>query len=299
MASSNKTMIRSVVAVGMLAAALLIFYAFSNMGGPQGGPENKPQGPGTEFGPVAGMGARPEQPRPAGPSAVAAALEAGDAAALKAALAAHPRLDAPEGSGRHQGLTPLHIAATGSSSEIVTMLLNAGAPVDAKTAAGETPLMAAAAKGRSEVIALLCMEPYSASVDARNSAGRTALHFAAEGSGPGGLESVLALLNAGASYNVADDSGATPLALAAGSGDLESLRVLVSTRADPEAADTRGVTPLMRAAQTGDAEKVIELLNAGASVSTRAADGRTALDFARGRSDGQGRQVAEILAQAG
>jgi ankyrin repeat protein len=59
------------------------------------------------------------------------------------------------------------------------------------------------------------------------------------------------------------------------------------------------MTPLMRAAQSGDPEKVIMLLNAGAAPGAKASDGRSALDFARTRSDAAGRQIADILAQAG
>jgi len=55
------------------------------------------------------------------------------------------------------GWTPLHFAAQGNASVVMTMLLDAGAPVDARDRHGNTPLSTAVfnSRGDGEVIALL------------------------------------------------------------------------------------------------------------------------------------------------
>jgi hypothetical protein len=55
----------------------------------------------------------------------------------------------------------------------------------------------------------------------------------------------------------------------------------------------------MRAAEAGEVSKCAMLLNAGARAELRDADGRTAMDWARLRSDESGERCAAFLAQAG
>jgi ankyrin repeat protein len=52
-------------------------------------------------------------------------------------------------------VTPLHYAAKSGNSELVVLLIDRGASVDALTIANETPSHWAAQSGNSEIIALL------------------------------------------------------------------------------------------------------------------------------------------------
>jgi ankyrin repeat protein len=109
----------------------------------------------------------------------------------------------------HEGTTPLHLAA--AISEIsVWKLIQAGADIQARTIHGLTPLHFAAKAGRCNGVDLLVMhyQTKSLSLNGQDLKGRTALHEAARSGRP---ESVQILLAAGASFNIADKHGRTPL----------------------------------------------------------------------------------------
>ena len=78
---------------------------------------------------------------------------------------------------RLQLLEPLHDAALSGHSEIVQLLLDKGAGIEAKDdESSSTALYHAASWGRREVAALLIEK--GANVNARNKAGHTPLHAA-------------------------------------------------------------------------------------------------------------------------
>jgi hypothetical protein len=292
--TNRKSTLWSVVAVGLLAAGLLLFFMIKNL---SQGPKQT-QGQKQQAASPKGGNAVPAQPRPdLGPgelSPLSQAIVKNDPAALTQALAAKPALAEPErATGEYAGLTPLQIAATLGNSEIVRALIDAGAPHDGATATGETPLMLAAARGRADIVGILA--DVGAQVDLKNGQGRTALMLAAAG---GKAECVHALLNNGASVNVADQSGATALALAAETGAVDAMQPLTQAGANPDAADTQGVTPLMRAAKSAGPDAVILLLNAGASPQIKDGAGKTALDHAKTRTDEAGANVVAIITQA-
>jgi uncharacterized protein len=84
------------------------------------------------------------------------------------------------GAAVHQpGWSPLHYAATGPEPKIVAMLLDRGAPVDARAPNGSTPLMMAAQYG-SETTVIVLLERRA---DARltNMEGLNAAEFARMG----------------------------------------------------------------------------------------------------------------------
>ena len=71
--------------------------------------------------------------------------------------------------------TPLHLAATGGHIEIVRLLLEKGADINARDIKG-TPLHWAASRGHLEVVRWLVEN--GADINARDEDGRTALHWA-------------------------------------------------------------------------------------------------------------------------
>ncbi len=108
------------------------------------------------------------------------------------------------------GVTALHFATCSGREEIGRLLLEAGADVHAVDEGGDTPLHAAAERGNEAVVRALLLA--GSDVDARHGNDWTALHDATI-SGYAGTVQIL--LEAGADVDAEDNSGSTPLALAA------------------------------------------------------------------------------------
>ena len=100
------------------------------------------------------------------------------------------------------GITALMWAAMNGRSEVVKILLDAGADVNAKTEGGTTALMLAAFLDNTEVAKILLNA--GANVNARTKDGRTALIEAAS---EGRVKIVKTLLDAGADVNAKDKDG--------------------------------------------------------------------------------------------
>jgi ankyrin repeat protein len=113
----------------------------------------------------------------------------------------------------------------------------------------------------------------------------------------GHVDTVIALLDAGAAIEAPGRSGRTPGMLAAMSGQLGGLYVLLQRGGDVDAtAAETGNTALMLAANRGRLDVVRMLLAAGAEVNARAKDGWTALEAAEMVGDDE---IATLLRQAG
>ena len=139
----------------------------------------------------------------------------------------------------------------------------------------EWPMFSAAALGYLEVVRMLLEA--GADMNAENQDRSTALMFAAHN---GHLEVVQVLLEAGADKNAAKQDGATALMFAAHNGHLEVVQVLLEAGADKNAAKQDGATALMLAAEDGHLEVVQVLLEAGADKNAAKQDGATALMLA-------------------
>jgi ankyrin repeat protein len=107
--------------------------------------------------------------------------------------------------------------------------------------------------------------------------GTTALHWA---SYRDDLESVDALLRAGAKVNAKNDLGATPLWTAAQNGSAPMVKRLLAAGADPNLTLLSGESPLMVAARSGSTESVEALLAKGANINQHGTRGQTALMWA-------------------
>jgi ankyrin repeat protein len=106
-----------------------------------------------------------------GDSALMIAAYKGNAPAVKALLAKDAQVNNP-------GWTALHYAALIGNDDIVRMLLEASAYIDAESPNGTTPLMMAAGAGRVTTVKLLLDEGADASL--KNGVGMNALDFAQE-----------------------------------------------------------------------------------------------------------------------
>lgn len=109
------------------------------------------------------------------------------------------------------GFTPLGLAAFFGQREVVELLLQQGADVNAvsRNVSGYTALTGAVAGGHREIVATLLA--HGARADHRYGPGYTPLHEAAAS---GKLEIARLLLDHGADPNAHTDDGKTPLALA-------------------------------------------------------------------------------------
>ncbi len=120
-------------------------------------------------------------------------------------------------------------------------------------------------------------------VDARDRAGRTALHYAAASNGKD-YEQAKRLLAGGADVEARDQNGLTPLLMAAQYSNSEAIvRLLISAGADVHAEDNGGNSALMLALWRGkSAELARVFLEAGCDPHQPDKHGQTPIGFANG-----------------
>jgi len=135
------------------------------------------------------------------------------------------------------GTFPLQQAARDGQTETVRSLLDRGAGVDQNNLwTNETALMEAAKAGHFDIVKLLLEE--HADINARNLKGETALMAAA---GEGRADIVKFLLGKGAAVLTRDHSDKTPLMWAARKGDAATVRLIKNAQAKAEAEAFREV----------------------------------------------------------
>ena len=166
---------------------------------------------------------------------------------------------------RYKGASMLYLAARGDYAkniEVVSLLLAAGADVNARGWADFTPLMGASMSKTTystEITRLLLQS--GAKVNAMDDDGRTALMLAVDS---GSMGKVQLLLEHGANANAATNDGETPLIEAAYLGKIGVARLLIEHGADVNAANKNGITALFLAEKKGYTEIVRMLRAAGA-----------------------------------
>ncbi|MCX6929680.1 MAG: ankyrin repeat domain-containing protein [Verrucomicrobia bacterium] len=177
------------------------------------------------------------------------AVRQGNVGAVETLLAAGVDLSAADNPN---GFTALHAASELDApaqvvSNVVTRLLRAGAPRDARDKYGGAPLHAAAAAGRTVMVALL--------------------------------------LEAGARINSTGPSLCTPLQLTVMSGRRDVVELLLFNRADLEWRNDRDNTALGQAVFLQRKDIVTLLLDHGADVHADTGNGATALLFSADKGD--------------
>ncbi|XP_043939976.1 uncharacterized protein LOC122811894 [Protopterus annectens] len=179
--------------------------------------------------------------------------------------------------------TPLHHAAELNHSEILSLLLDAGACIDAGTALGDTPLSIASAASAANAVELLL----SRGANVNCQVDMHALHMAAAYADP---EVMCMLIQYGAHLNVQTKDGRTPLHYAIDKWNLCSVPKLLSAGADPNIQDSLGRSPLhcifmfsfleSNERQPFPSDILMELIKHDAHVNLCDILGRTPLHFA-------------------
>ncbi|HEX6562935.1 MAG TPA: ankyrin repeat domain-containing protein [Chthoniobacterales bacterium] len=176
-------------------------------------------------------------------------------------------------------------SAAEGDQKALGLFFAAGFDVNTPNTAGYTGLMAAAERGRVDIVKLLLDHKADPNVAGRDAV--TALMLAAENNQP---EIVKLLLDRGADPNRQDHNGWTAVLKAAYQGNAKCIEILAShTKLELDRALL--VATLM---ERKDAVKV--LLDNGAEVDFRASDGRTPLILAAGKGN---KGMVEMLLKAG
>ena len=180
-------------------------------------------------------------------------------------------------------MTPLQAAVSGSDPALVQIILDAGAHVN-EEGYGDTPLQMAAVLGKAEVVGILLEHGADINAPAVDEGGMTALQAAARA---GNFGLVQTLLNSGSEINAAasHNGGRTALQAAAENGNVVLAKFLIQAGADvnADASPRSGRTCLQAAAEHEHVEMVLMLLKEGADVNGSAATvsgGLTALQAA-------------------
>jgi ankyrin repeat protein len=215
----------------------------------------------------------PQAPKPVDPrlKAMITAARNQDLRRLRKLVAANPALVQARDAG---GSTLLHHAAAFGAKEMLELLLNAGAEVNARNGRGAAALhWAVSNEGRTRLLL-----ERGAAINSQTDSGRTALYLAASQSNHDAV--LRLLLDKGADPNLATLNGRSPLMAAAGAGELAMVRLLLERKANPKAAMGNGSTALFDAARSRNVAVIRSLLDAGAGVNTQTKRRETALGVA-------------------
>ncbi|RSL98385.1 hypothetical protein CEP52_010378 [Fusarium oligoseptatum] len=204
------------------------------------------------------------------------------------------------------GRQPLHKACREGHLEIVNLLLQHGADIEAKESDGSTPFDSACWKGHKDVVELLLSKgansqgcdndgwtPIRAATEHKrldvievllnenpdninvgDNKGETSLHVA---SGKGYVAIMHLLLEKGADIDMPDKEGETPLHCASRNGRDETARLLLQKQANVDKTDDKGETPLHAAAREGYRGVISALLEGNPSINMTDNNGKTPL----------------------
>ena len=152
----------------------------------------------------------------------------------------------------NEGWSPLHTACEYGGLDIVKMLVRAGAGVRATDNLGWTCLAHAARYGHTETVRYLAGLP-EVELNYRYHDNDTALHLAVD---ENRTDVVQVLIDAGADIDIKNYAGRSPLHCACASGALDLVKMLVRGGAGVRARNVKGRTCLHLAAELGHTETV-------------------------------------------
>uniref|UniRef100_A0A8C9F387 Ankyrin 3 n=1 Tax=Pavo cristatus TaxID=9049 RepID=A0A8C9F387_PAVCR len=196
------------------------------------------------------------------------ASKRGNANMVKLLLDRGAKIDAKT----RDGLTPLHCGARSGHEQVVEMLLDRGAPILSKTKNGLSPLHMATQGDHLNCVQLLIQ--HNVPVDDVTNDYLTALHVAAH---CGHYKVAKVLLDKKANPNAKALNGFTPLHIACKKNRIKVMELLLKHGASIQAVTESGLTPIHVAAFMGHVNIVSQLMHHGASPNTTNVDDQTPL----------------------
>ncbi|VDI74649.1 Hypothetical predicted protein [Mytilus galloprovincialis] len=184
-------------------------------------------------------------------------------------------------------MTALHLASSNGHKEVVTILLDHDAELNAKntngstalhwatcniTSQGMTALHLASSHGHKEVVTILL--EHDADTNVKETKGWLPLHCAAS---RGYIDIVSELFRRETDVNAETSKGETALHLSSNNGHKEVVTILLDHAAHPNAKTADGWLPLHCAASAGYRDIVSELLRRGTDANAETSKGETAL----------------------
>jgi len=191
------------------------------------------------------------------------------------------------------GMTALMFAAWKGHSEIVRLLVRAGANVNAVSNTGATALVYAANAGSEESVKILLDN--GARTDIKMPDGTTALFYGIKSRNPK-VTKLIAARSSAATINARQTGGDTALIRAIKLDNLNVIDAILNGNPALEEKDNYGQTALMTASRKGNTRAVVRLLRKGTNPNTRDNRGITALTKAH---VGNHRAVKQVLRRAG
>ena len=174
------------------------------------------------------------------------------------------------------GKSALHTYAYKGLYTQCKFLLDNFANPDNKGFMEQTPLFDAVINNKPQIITLLF--EYNADLNALNSEGLAPIMVACQNKYR--QESLLTLLKLGCNIEVQDNDLRRPLSYAIKSNNRQFIDILLKRKCELNYQDANGVSPLMLAAKYGQKETLRVLLTKGADIYLKDQNGNTALDYA-------------------
>ncbi|MDR1124221.1 MAG: ankyrin repeat domain-containing protein [Elusimicrobiota bacterium] len=190
------------------------------------------------------------------------------------------KLQKREGNTIEEDLIKLVGTNSDPDMSTVRQILGEDININYQNSRGETALMSAANRCRTEIVSMLLKS--GANPNIQDNTGKTALVYAA-GCGKytspcGDIESMRMMVNAGGSLE--DKIGTNALMYAASCNNSQVLEFLLRLKIDPNKISGEGSTPLMVAAYWEKKDAIKILLDANADLNLTDSEGNTALDLA-------------------
>lgn len=186
------------------------------------------------------------------------------------------------------GNTPLHIAVDHHHPEVVHLLLRSGAETDATNRYGRTPLHNAIAENQEECFGLLL--EYRTGTDASSGAKinygkRDIQHALVLAVKRMRSHMIPQILEYGADINAAGSNGTTPFHEAAATGDIATLETVLASGARKHTRDAQQRTALHYAAKEDHGGAVAKLLSWGLDADAKNSNGRVPLHLVQHESE--------------